>query len=400
MNRSDSTPATRRVTRGTAACLAATLLLCAGVAAAADGAVQLGLGAYYTQPKGGGRDTTVPDARYRSGEAAAVAAPTNQWYSSVMFERWSQPLHAHPMTFRATESGFELGLPVRRVQTVDGVREVRYEHTAAITVSPVGFAPEDARLSKFSDWLARISMAAGAGRTLDATVLHGSPFGYFELSAGDARFRFAAEPEYVVDPSTDPRMAVVKVGGAAYAIFAPAGATWTRAGATELVLHLPADGRYFSVAGLPDAAPATVQDFRSVAFAFPTDTRAEWSYDERNAVVRTQFTVTTVARDGGDTATLLGLYPHQWSALAPAQAAGYTYESVRGPIRLIKGNTFSIERPYGGFVPRWAGLADRAAAEAVNSLMVGDLAKSDRLFMRQGRGTYWIGKGLGAVAQS
>ena len=400
MGSSDSTPATRRVTRRPASRACAVLaLLFAGAANAAGDPVQLGLGAYYTQPKSGGRDTTLPDAKYRSGEAATVAAPTNQWYSSVMFERWSQPIHAHPMTFRATERGFELGLPVRRVATVDGVREVRYDHTAAITVSPVDFQPEDARLSKFSDWLARISMAAGPGRSLDATVLHGSPFGYFDLSVGEARFVFAAEPEYVVDPTADPRMAVVRVGGGAYAIFAPAGSRWTRAGAKELVLHLPADGRYFSVAGLPDARPETVEDFRAVAFAFPVDTRADWSYDERASVVRTTFTVTTVARDGGGAATLMGLYPHQWYALTPAQKAGHAYESVRGPIRLIKGNSFAIERPYGGFVPRWAGLTDPSASESVDSLMVGDLAKADRLFMRQGRGTYWIGKGLGAVAQ-
>jgi endoglucanase Acf2 len=36
----------------------------------------------------------------------------------------------------------------------------------------------------------------------------------------------------------------------------------------------------------------------------------------------------------------------------------------------------------------------------VDSLLVGDLAKSDQLFTRQqGRGTYWFGKGLGATAQ-
>ena len=102
MTRSDSGLEARRSTHRTAASLVAALLLFAGgTVASADNPVPLGLGAYYTQPKSGGRDTTLPDAKYRSGEAAAVAAPTNQWYSSVMFERWSQPIHAHPMTFRA-----------------------------------------------------------------------------------------------------------------------------------------------------------------------------------------------------------------------------------------------------------------------------------------------------------
>jgi endoglucanase Acf2 len=405
VSRPDSTPATRRVRRIQAARIAAglaLLLLAAGAATAASEAVAVGRGSYYEGPQGGGRDTRVPAAQYRSGEAAAVAAPTNQWYSSVMFERWSQPIHAHPMTYRATEQGFEIGLPVRRVATVQGALEARYAHAAAITVSPVAFTPQDARLSKFSDWLARISMAAGPGQSLDATVLHGSPFSYYECSAGDVRFRFASAPVFVVDPtdsSRDGRMAAVSVAGGTYAIFAPAGATWERSAATDLVLHLPAAGRYFSVAGLPDARDATLRDFLSVAYAFPVETRVEWAYDERASVVRTTFKVQTNAREGGDVATFLGVYPHQWGSLVPAQPAAYTYDSVRGPIRLVKGTGFSIERRYGGFVPRWAGLEDKAAAESVDSLMVGDLAKADRLFMRQGRGTYWIGKGLGAVTQ-
>ena len=32
-------------------------------------------------------------------------------------------------------------------------------------------------------------------------------------------------------------------------------------------------------------------------------------------------------------------------------------------------------------------------------MLVGDRAKADQLFMKLGRGTYWIGKGLGATAQ-
>ena len=150
----------------------------------------LGLGGYYTKLKSG--DGTLPVAEFVTGEAAGKAAPTNQWYSSVMFQRWSQPLHAHPMTYRATEQGFELGLPSKRHADVDGSIELSYPHVPAIVVSPLGFTPKDARLSKFSDWLAQVSMAAGADEALTATVLHGSPFSYYELSKGDVRFRLSA----------------------------------------------------------------------------------------------------------------------------------------------------------------------------------------------------------------
>ena len=357
---------------------------------------RLGLGTYLTEPKRG--DPVPPKAEYRSGEALGKAAPTNQWYSSVMFLKWSQPIHAHPMTYRATEQGFELGLPVKRVGTVDGSREVKFAHTPAIVVSPAGFTPEDARLSKFSDWLAQVSMASGDGASLTATVLHGSPFSYYECSSGDVHFRLADGSSASVAAS-DSRVAVATVAGRTYAMFAPTDAVWEQKGASELVLRLPATARYFSIAGLPDSSEATLREFLAVAYAFPTDTRVEWAYDERSSKVRSTFRVETVAKEGDNLTTLMGLYPHHWSGMEPRPQSKYAYDTVRGQIRLIPGNAFTVERTFHGLMPAWGALEDPDSKDSVGSLMVGDLAKSDQLFTKMGRGTYWVGKGLGAVAQ-
>jgi len=378
----------------------AALLSCAGVASAAAPDVALGQGGYHTRLDKS--DGVLPVAEYVTGEAAGKAAPTNQWYSSVMFQRWSQPLHAHPMTYRATEKGFELGLPAKRFANVDGSLELSYPHVAAIVVAPKGFTPQDARLSKFSDWLAQVSMAAGDGQSLTATVLHGSPFSYYEISTGDVRFLLAARDAVLSDPTQDggnPRLAAVTIAGKSYAIFAPAGASWEWTQPTELVLRLPEGARYFSVAGLPDARESTLQDFLAVAYAFPTDTRVEWTYDEAGSKVRSVYSVKTVAREGQNLATLMGLYPHHWSSVVSEHPSQYGYDTVRGRIRLVPGNSFTLERAYTGFVPMWAGLEDAAGKDNVASLLVGDLAKAPQLFGKMGRGTYWVGKGLGATAQ-
>ena len=215
-------------------------LAVAGAATAATPDVKLGLGGYYSRLKSG--DGPLPVAEFVTGEAAGKAAPTNQWYSSVMFQRWSQPLHAHPMTYRATEQGFELGLPSKRHADVGGSIELSYPHVPAIVVSPLGFTPKDARLSKFSDWLAQVSMAAGPDEAFTATVLHGSPFSFYELSKGDVRFRLAARDGVIADPTQagqDPRVAAVTIAGRSYAIFAPTGSSWEWKQPTELVLRLP-----------------------------------------------------------------------------------------------------------------------------------------------------------------
>jgi endoglucanase Acf2 len=404
----DTMPATGRVrihsavARVAAGGLALMWLAVAAQAAAPAGTVANGLGAYYTKGKGGA--DALPVAEYRTGEALGKAAPTNQWYSSVMFQRWSQPLHAHPMTYRATEAGFELGLPTKRLVVEGGGRkkEIQYLHVPAVVVSPLAFTPKDARLAKFSDWLAQISMAAADGESLSATVLHGSPFSYYECSKGDVRFRLTAAPRILSDPrdsARDGRVAAFSIEGRSYAIFAPTGAKWDWTQPTEIVLHLPAGSRYFSVAGLPDDRDATLSDFLAVAYAFPTDTRVEWAYDEKASTVRTSFRVQAVAKEGQNQTTFMGLYPHQWTSASPVPASRYQYESVRGPIRIVSGNSFSIERPYHGVLPTWAGLEDAAGKKSVDSILVGDVAKSDQLFTKMGRGTYWYGKGLGATAQ-
>ena len=414
MREFDSTPGPRRAARRSctavvtlaAACLSLLGAASAATAASPDGAVAIGLGTYHTKPKGGmlAADATPPKAEYRSGDAVGKAAPTNQWYSSVMFQRWSQPIHAHPMTYRPTEEGFELGLPTKRVAVEGGGRKVElsYPHVPAVVVAPLGFKPKDARLAGFSDWLAKISMASAEGDALKVTVLHGSPFSYYELSKGDVRFRLAARPRVLFnpqDPAHDSRVAAFAVDGHSYAIFAPTGATWDWSQPTELVLRLPDAARFFSVAGLPDDREATIRDFLAVAYAFPRDTRVDWAYDEKASKVKTTFRIDTMAMEGQNLTTLMGLYPHQWSAMSPTPSSAHQFESVRGPIRLIPGNSFTVSRTYNGVVPLWSGLQNAASKESVDSLLAGDYAKSDQLFTKQGRGTYWIGKALGAVAQ-
>jgi len=374
-------------------------------AAADDGFSTVGLGSFATKARGGLFGSVLPpDPVYRTGPALLRAAPTNQWYTSVIFNRWSEPLFAQPLSYRATENGFEIGTPERRMTAQEtGQREVRYPHVAAVTVTPTAFKPADARLADYSDWLAKIEMAASPGEALSATILHGSPFSYYSLSVGDVRVHLAGPVTMLADPrqsGSDPRILAVVAGGHAYALFAPTGGTWDLGDPTTPVLHLPAGRRYFTVAGLPDERPATVQDFLQFAYALPVTTRAVWSYDEAKSRVRTEYQVTAVAEEGTQTQTLMGLYPHQWDALPAPRASQYHYESVRGTIRLLSGNEFTVERTYHGILPEWPGLTNPAHRSAVDSLLVGDLAKSSGFYHKNnGNGTYWVGKGLGTAAQ-
>ena len=389
-----------------AAGLALLLAAASGLAAVAEAApateVANGLGRYYTAPKSAG-DPVPPLGTYVTAEMAGQAVPSNQWYSSVVYQRWSQPLYAHPLAYRAVEQGLEVSNPRREIGTYGGSREVRYLHQADFTVSPMGVQAADARVAARGDWSVRIRMADAAGSALDATVLHGSPFSYYDCTQGDVKFAFTTLPtdlELQALDAAPARLATFTVAGKPYAAFAPAGGRFETTSDRQLVLRLPAGKGYFSVAALPDTSSATLSRFTAAAFVFPVDTRVEWSFDRQRSVVTSTFSASTITREGTGSTALLGLYPHHRGAvvegMAPADLGGY--DTIRGRIRLVAGNRFSVARTYHGFTPHWGAVEAPNARTSVESLLVGDLAKAESLYTKMGRGTYWIGKGLGATA--
>ena len=386
------------------------LALCLSTAApgahAAAARVRVGQGAYDTAPRRGlfHTEEVPPAPLYRSGPAAERAAPTSQWYSSVMFTNKPYPIYAQPMAYRATAQGLELGLPDGRSDSPDGlIHEVRYPFVAAVLVSPVAIRTAAARLNDFSDWLAQFAWQGPSGETFTATVLHGSPFSYYRCSRGAVRFALAGRPVMLADPRSrgaDPRVLAFAIGGHAYAIFAPTGAHWQWRSPSDIVLRLPSTRRFFSVAGLPaTASRATIRAFTHVAYAFPVDTRARFHYDESTSTVTTTFRVKTVAMQGHDRTTFMGLYPHQWDSVTTKPRVLFQYDSVRGPIRVIAANEFSTRLTYHGFVPYWPGLQQTADRHAVDRLLGGDVARSRDFYERYGFGVYWVGKGLGAATQ-
>ncbi|MFI3240670.1 MAG: glycosyl hydrolase, partial [Bacteroidales bacterium] len=142
--------------------------------------------------------------------------------------------------------------------------------------------------------------------------------------------------------------------GADFAIYAPVGSTWSANGGVYTSSLNGED--YMSVAFLPmecaDLAQKAI-DYKEFAYVFPTDTKAEYAYDEATSVVRTDFSVTTEVMEGAYDKVLMGLLPHQWSNLASdcAVVEGDSYTSIRGEIKSIVGNSFSVENIYYGILP-------------------------------------------------
>jgi len=370
-----------------------------GVAAAQTQDVRVGEGVLFAEPPSGFGSVRPKPATYRSGAMLSRAAPTNQWYSSVMYERWSDVLHAHPLSFRASQSGLEVGLPVRRLVPVEGKQpEIQYPHEPAVTVGASAFTPEDARLHDAGDWHIQVRMAAGA-QHLDATILHGGVYAYFSLSDGPARIRLAADAKPL--PVVQAGSALVlrfEHRGRQWAVFAPPGSALAGTSGQELTLDLPADRRVLSVAALPDADPATLDRFTRHAFAFIEATQVSWQFDESSGGLLTRYTMKTRAVSGSESVPLVSLYPHQSRHLSGARADTVNFDSIRGPMPLLAASSFVTAMQWRGILPAWPMLGGDEERERVRSLLSGDVRRAPAMFGRMGQGSYWTGKTLAAIA--
>lgn len=364
---------------------------------------KVGAGAVLLAPRSG--DKPPPAAPLRTEAMLKQAAPTSQWYSTLIFNPKPDPIYAQPLSVKTTPAGLELALPGKEVVPTERQdTEIQYPHRDALVFAPAAFEPEPAKLAKVSDWAIDIAMARGADQML-VTVAHGSPYAYFQLSRGDVRISLPAAGERIDTPA-DARVLALRVKGKAYAIFGPTGVRWEQVSANQWLGRLPATAGYFSAGALPDEKAETIELLRRHAYAFVQDTKASWRYEPSTSKLEATYTVTTRVMEGADNGPLLGLYPHHWHDNASvAGKLGPSYDTVRGKLRLLAASQFKTERHYQGFVPHWPKLAEGPRLGEFNDQFKRDLRRRRELIpVRENPddwrvSVYWQGKGLTRVTQ-
>ncbi|GHA92611.1 glycosyl hydrolase [Streptomyces termitum] len=376
-----------------AAALAAAGLVPAAAGAAFAATVPVGAGGYSdTRPAGTSGPTTDTGAPVTPKVTAAAQGrpvPTNDWWSSLAFQRYggnpySTPMYGHPLTYQAVAGGLEIGYPTAPAIVGDG-RQYEFPHKADLTLGLTGLNSPDARADDWSDWTVTPAWSDGA-RTLRTTIGHGLPYVYARGTGGDARITAAAPPTVFADQGN---VLGITVAGHHYALFAPTGTDWNVSGST---LTAGLGGKdYFSVAVLPSAdALAT---YRRYAYSFVTGSRVAWSTAAGR--VNATYTLTTEAKEGTETGTLQALYRHQWlhstDPLTP-----YTYVSPRGTMKVREGRSFTTSRAQAAVLPGLpaTGAVDQARLRGYLNEVVNAADP-----FSGATDTYWTGKALGRLAQ-
>ncbi|MEE2044530.1 glycoside hydrolase, partial [Nocardiopsis tropica] len=221
-------------------------------AATGAAAVPVGSGSYTdTLPAGasGPSDLSGAPASPKVTDDYEGAAPTNEWWSSLIFQRYPENPHgenlfAHPASYHPHEGGLEMGYPDTPRLVADGLK-YEFPHVPDLSLGAVGLDSPDTRVADSGDWTVTAEWAGG-GPTLRVTIGQGLPFAYAETSGGDAEVSFSSAPDVWHE---DGSVGGASDGGRHYAVFAPSGSPSTRTG--DAVSAATGDARPHSLAVLP-----------------------------------------------------------------------------------------------------------------------------------------------------
>jgi endoglucanase Acf2 len=371
-------------------------------------------GAYIPAEGGGDWKATIPAIPKVTSNLAGRPVPTNDWWSSLVWKRsvmgedapYSSPMFAYPLAFKAVQSG----LQVSSLHTGRGTNP-KFVHTgfaSELTVGLEGLKSADARVHTFTDLTVTADWANG---TLRGTFGRGLPFVWFtRFSKADARIELNGPGAEVI--STRGGVALVKIDGRYFGLFAPAASEWQVKG--KVLTNALAGRNHFSVGLLPSSSDAqALKDlpyFQVRAYAEPIAAKVRFRYDEARSSVTTDFEITTrlVQKGHGElNQTVLALLPHHYRNTS-AKLAGFTYDSPRGLMKVLDGDDFQVKYTYHGILPTLPLVAKEESGYSKDQLKAflkqtegyrGDkLETIGTTVLRPG--SYWLGKHLGQMVQT
>lgn len=364
-----------------------------GASGAAAATVPVGAGSYSdTRPAGTSGPTTntgAPVTPKVTPAAQGKPVPTNDWWSSLAFQRYgdnpySTPMYGHPLTYQATAAGLDIGYPTSPAIVGDG-RQYEFAHKRDLTLGLTGLNSPDTKADAWSDWTVTPYWSDGT-RTLRTTIGHGLPFVYAKGAGGSARITTATAPTVFADQGN---VVGITVAGHHYALFAPTGSDWVISGST-LTAALGAKD-YFSLAVLPSTSALAA--YQKYAYSFVTGSRVSWSSTAGTS--RATYTLTTQPQEGTETGTLQALYRHQWMRTTDPLTA-HTYVSPRGTMKVRESTTFTTSQKAAGVLPALPKASGTDTARLRGYL--NEAANAADPFSGA-TDTYWTGKALSRLAQ-
>jgi endo-1,3(4)-beta-glucanase len=289
-----------------------------------------------------------------SGNAIGKPVPTNDWWSALIKTDHVSNLFNYPLAMRTANGGLVVSYII--APSGAGGSTQPMDDVLPITVGVTGLNATRCTVSDYSDWTVTMAWNDGS-HDFYATAGIAMPFLYFTKKALDVAQVNVSLGTVVINNE----MLVITnaKNGSDFAVYAPMGSIWVQNGS---VYTSNLNGKnYWSMAFIPPSASnvtAVAVEYKKYAYVFPATTTVSWDFNETTSKVSSTFTVTTDVKEGTETNMLMGLLPHQWGHLASTSPvpSGYSYSSIRGEIKTLDANSFSVENTFYGILPTLPGL--------------------------------------------
>jgi len=331
------------------------------------GVIQVGKGSYAVN------DIKMAQPRYPKyvTENVSVPIPSNDWWTSVLYKRLSDGIVALPLRFEYFDTGlgFFYASPIFTAPN-SGAMDTKLSNMDLFINTSSIVRTSEARVDGYGDWSVDVVFSDDGTPKMRNTIVKGSPYVYSTFT--DPNSVEISSPAIVglFDDNNNPILVndgdtivndhigievkntntapVSETHYRSYGIFAPPGTVFTRVG-SKIKIKLGSGQNYLSVGLLPNKSDLNYM--YQHAYAFVTDTAVTWNYDESTSIVSTTYTDTiSLKRQDKSGNTLMALFPTQWKYTSHPFTS-LEYESARGKMKVIEGNSFTIQDRFYGITP-------------------------------------------------
>jgi len=291
---------------------------------------------------------------------------THEWWTSFIWDPGLNTTHSYdnwsyPHSIRA--DSFGLQVYKNRLDNVVNTFPHHYNYESwpnqGLNVGIRNMKSDSTWVVSYGDWHMKCRWTDKVRNTLEATIINGVPYIYFEKQGPD-ELEVWMRWDPIIDNTIGTNVMGITVQGSSYGIFAPAGSTWTRGpmyagnwnGQGLHSFRSNLNGKnYFVIAPLPDTQLSTLQKFADHAFVFVTGTTMSWNFNEAASTLTTTFNYTTVVKEGAATVPIIGLLPHHWKNTT-ATTNGIVFNTPRGELHCVEANSFQTRLTNFGVLPQ------------------------------------------------
>lgn len=358
---------------------------------------------------------------YKS-DSVSVPIATNDWWQSSIMQKFGNLMCIMPLKAKYSTKGLEVLTGTSGWLPTPGETAVNFS-VKSETLTDLSFLPENIntkeaydRVSGNGDYSATIDLCDDSGVLMSTTYVKGCPYLFSELGKTKTIYMSV---QNLVKFFGDSGKEILKAGESIetdhigvmvtdndnkdktytstsyYCINFPEGTKLRNTGG-KVVINFSTDNRYMSVGTMTSVND--LNTFYQHGYAFVTDTKVSYWYDEQSAEMTSYYEVeTSNKRNGFSAVTMQCMLPHQWKKSADDDRAEYTYTSVRGDMKCVVSNKFSTTDKFSGIIPTFAMPTneefDGAKIDVYLNMLEGATSK-----LTPSSDAYWEGKNVHPLA--